>query len=157
MNEQKKNTMLNLPVQSQECFPILLKSFFQAQCQQNTSSTPPLRPAYPPESFYKIHLFTKVFARKLNKHSCTMERGEGYVTDNRHAMGSNATIFMALNLNTQHPYMLVQTHTRRYLQHRHAERVAPYLCVCEDQRKSPKANRWQKVIFLTNQVNKKSI
>lgn len=78
--------MLHLPMQSQERFPTLLMSFFQVQCQQNTSSAPPLRPVYPPESFYEIHLFTKVFAGKLNKHSYTMERGVSYVTDTSHAV-----------------------------------------------------------------------
>lgn len=77
--------MLHLPVQSQERFPTLLMSFFRVRCQQNTSSTPPLRPVYPPESFYKIHLFTKGFAGKLNKHSYTMKRGS-YITDTSHAV-----------------------------------------------------------------------
>lgn len=77
--------MLHLPVQSQEHFPTLLMSIFQVQCQQNTSSTAPLRPAYPLESFYEIHLLSLVFAQKLYKHSYTIERGS-YVTDISHAV-----------------------------------------------------------------------
>lgn len=33
----------------------------------NATSVPPLRPVYPPEPSYEIHLFTKAFAGKLNK------------------------------------------------------------------------------------------
>lgn len=84
MNE-KQISMLHLPVQSQQRFPTLLMYFFQVQCQQNTSSAPPLRPVYPPKSFYEIHLFTKVFSGKLNKHSYTIEK-RSYVIHTSYAV-----------------------------------------------------------------------
>lgn len=74
-NPKKTNLLVHLPARSPEHFPTVLMSIFRVLCQQNTSSTAPLRPAYALESHYQIHLFTEVFAQKLYKHSYTMEIG----------------------------------------------------------------------------------
>lgn len=76
--------------------------FFRLQCQQNTSSTAPPGPAYPLESLWELHLFTKAFAWKLYKHRCTIKRGS-YVTDVSPCCGPNVTIFTALSLKSSRP------------------------------------------------------
>lgn len=75
MNEKKKKnqscTSLRSPRSiSQHGWSL----FFRLQCQQNTSSTAPPGPAYPLESLWELHLFTKAFAWKLYKHHCTIKR-----------------------------------------------------------------------------------
>lgn len=99
---KKNNLLVHLPARSPEHFPTVLMSIFRVLCQQNTSSTAPLRPAYALESHYQIHLFTEVFAQKLYKHSYTMEIG---VLCNWHpsCYGPNVTVFTALNLNAIPP------------------------------------------------------
>lgn len=100
--KKTKNLLVHLPARSPEHFPTVLMSIFRVLCQQNTSSTAPLRPAYSLEAHYQIHLFTEVFAQKLYKHSYTIEIG---VLCNWHpsCYGPNVTVFTALNLNAIPP------------------------------------------------------
>lgn len=74
MNEKKNRSCTSL------CSPKSISQhswslFFQLQCQQNTSSPAPPRPAYPLESLSGLHLFTKALAWKLYKHSYTIKKG----------------------------------------------------------------------------------
>lgn len=102
MKKKKKNQSCTSPCSPESISQHGWSLFFRLQCQQNTSSAAPPRPAYPLESLWELHLFTKAFAWKLYKHSYTMKRGS-YVTDVSPCFGPNVTIFTALNLKSSHP------------------------------------------------------
>lgn len=90
MNEKKKNQSCTSLCSPRSISQHGWSLFFRLQCQQNTSSTAPPGPAYPLESLWELHLFTKAFAWKLYKHRCTIKRGP-YVTDVSPCCGPNVT------------------------------------------------------------------
>lgn len=129
MNEKKNQSCTSL------CSPECISQhgwslFFRLQCQQNTSSTAPPRPAYPLESLRELHLFTKAFAWKLYKHSYTI-KSRSYVTNVRQRFWPKCNNFHGLERPT-HPVANAKTNCHIYNTHLHTislQLLPPHICM----------------------------